>query len=333
MPRAEPAGTDVCIREMQLDRRTALKMTAATAAAAVAEPATGAQVKWSSGVERPKLMAPAEACDCHHYTYHLGFPTDRRGIPFPGDAAIADYRGLQRRLGIARHVVVQPSTYGIENRIMLAALTAFGPEARGVVVVADTVSHAELRRMHEQGVRGIRFNFAPPGPTTAAMIEPLARRIGELGWHIEVNVWAAQLPQLLPILARLPSAVVFDHLGHIPEPEGARHANFAIIRRLVDNGRTWVKLAAPYDATKIGPPTYADSSALARAYVELAPERVVWGTNWPHPGEDPKPDDALLFDLLLGWAPDEKVRHRILVENPAVLYGFPETRDNLVLRR
>ena len=101
-----------------------------------------------------------------------------------------------------------------------------------------------------------------------------------------------------------------------------RDPNFALVRSLIDKGRTWVKLAAPYDATKIGPPTYADSSALARAYVEAAPERMVWGTNWPHPGEDPKPDDALLFDLLLDWAPDETVRHRILVENPATLYGF-----------
>jgi len=99
---------------------------------------------------------------------------------------------------------------------------------------------------------------------------------------------------------------------------------FGMVRRLIDRGRTWVKLAAPYDATKIGPPTYADSSALARAYVKAAPERLVWGTNWPHPGEDPKPDDALLFDLLLDWAPDEKVRHRILVENPAALYDFPK---------
>lgn len=310
-----------------------LKMMAATGAAAITESAVAAQVKWSGGAERPKLKAPADACDCHHHIYDVAYPTDRRGIAFPGDASIADYRALQRRLGLARHVVVQPSTYGLDNRVTLAALAAFGAEARGIVVIDDAVSDLELRRMHEQGVRGIRFNFAPAGPATAAMIEPLSRRVADLGWHVEVNVWAAQLAALVPILARVPTPVVFDHLAHIPEPEGPRHPNFALVRRLIDNGRTWVKLAAPYDATKVGPPSYADSSALARAYVETAPERVVWGTNWPHPGEDPKPDDALLFDLLLGWAPDEKLRHRILVENPAVLYDFPEARDNLVLRR
>jgi len=308
---------------MELDRRNVLQTMAAAVASMVAGTApAAAQVQWSGGSERPRLKAPPNACDCHHFIYDSRYPTDSRGIPFPGDALVADYRALQRRLGTTRQVLIQPSAYGLDNRVALDALSAFGHEARAVVVVADRVSDAELRRMHQQGVRGIRFNFAPAGPTTPAMIEPLSHRVRDLGWHVEIDVWAAAAPDMIPILARLPSPVVFDHLGHIPEPEGVRHPLFAMIRRLIDNGRTWVKLAAPYDATKIGPPTYADSSALARAYVELAPERVVWGTNWPHPGEDPKPDDALLFDLLLGWAPDDRVRHRILVENPAALYDF-----------
>jgi len=311
---------------VELDRRKLLQTMAAaiTSTAAGASPAA-AQVKWSGGSERPKLRAPPNACDCHHFIYDSRYPTDRRGIPFPGDALVEDYRALQRRLGIARQVVIQPSTYGLDNRVALDAVAAFGREARAVVVVTDSVSDAELRRMHQRGVRGIRFNFAPAGPTTRDMIEPLSHRVRDFGWHIEVDVWAAALPEIIPILARLKSPVVFDHLGHIPEPEGVRHPLFAMIRGLIDNGRTWVKLAAPYDATKIGPPTYADSSALARAYVQIAPERVVWGTNWPHPGEDPKPDDALLLDLLLNWAPDERVRHRILVENPALLYDFPNS--------
>ncbi|MBV9587744.1 MAG: amidohydrolase family protein [Alphaproteobacteria bacterium] len=311
---------------MEPDRRKVLKMMAASAAALFPNAAPAAtQVKWSSGAEPPRLKAPAGACDCHHYVYDSRYPIDRRGIRFPGDALAADYRALQRRLGITRQVIIQPSTYGADNRVTLAALGAFGPEARGIVVLDERVSDVELRHMHERGVRGIRFNFAPPGPTTAAMIEPLARRIGDLGWHVEVNAWAAVLPAILPILARLPSPVVLDHLGRIPEPEGAHDRLFAMVRGLLDNGRTWIKLAAAYDATKIGPPTYADSSALARAYVETAPERVVWGSNWPHPGEDPKPDDALLFDLLLDWAPDDGMRHRILVDNPAALYDFPKS--------
>src|SRR5438874_1086509 len=167
--------------------------------------AGGGPVKWSTGTELPKLKAPAHACDCHHYLYDSRYPVDRRGIMFPGNASIADYRALQRRLGITRQVVVQPSAYGVDNRPVLAALAAFGREARGVVVVDDNISDAELRRMHERGVRAIQFNFGPPGPTPPAMIEPLARPFGELGSRVEVNVWPGELPAILPSLARLPA--------------------------------------------------------------------------------------------------------------------------------
>src|SRR5438477_1502554 len=227
---------------MEPDRRRLMQMMAA-ALVADTTPAAG-PVKWSTGTELPKLKAPAHACDCHHYLYDSRYPVDRRGIMFPGNASIADYRALQRRLGITRQVVVQPSAYGVDNRPVLAAVAALGRAARGVVVVADNISDAELRRMHERGVRAIQFNFAPPGPTTPAMIEPLSRRVSDLGWHVEVNVWAAQLPEILPILARLLSPIVLEHLGHIPEPEGVRDPLFGMVRRLIDRGRTWVKLAA-----------------------------------------------------------------------------------------
>src|SRR5205814_533908 len=151
---------------MEPDRRRLLQMMAA-ALVADTTPAAG-PVKWSTGTELPKLKAPAHACDCHHYLYDSRYPVDRRGIMFPGNASIADYRALQRRLGITRQVVVQPSAYGVDNRPVLAALAALGREARGVVVVDENISDAELRRMHERGVRAIQFNFAPPGPTTPA---------------------------------------------------------------------------------------------------------------------------------------------------------------------
>ena len=119
---------------------------------------------------------------------------------------------------------------------------------------------------------------------------------------------------------------MFDHLARIPEPEGVGHPLFAKVHALTDKGKTWVKLSGVYADTKIGPPTYADSTSVAQAYAKAAPERCVWGSDWPHPGErEKKPDDAVLFDLLLVWAPDEKVRHRILVENPAALYDYPKS--------
>src|SRR6266567_5979396 len=200
------------------------------------------------------------------------------------------------------------------------------PTARMVAVVDDTVSTEELKRMHALGVRGIRFNLAQAGATTPEMLEPLSKRINDLGWHIQINATAATIMEIMPILEKVPSPIVFDHLAHIPEPEGVSHPLFGKVRGLIDKGKTWVKLSGAYADTKVGPPTYADSTAVAQAYAKAAPERCVWGSDWPHPGErEKKPDDAILFDLLLAWAPDEKLRHRILVENPVVLYDFPKT--------
>jgi predicted TIM-barrel fold metal-dependent hydrolase len=295
----------------------------AVALAAGGRAAAAQNPNLSSGSESPQLKAPAGCTDCHHYLYDPSYPAVSDRVSRPDKATADDYRQLMRRLGIARHVIVQPSAYGSDNRLLLDALSGFGAEARGIAVATPDTSDAELKRLDALGVRGLRFSFAPAGSITQAMIAPLAQRVEPLGWQVEINAWARDLPAMIALLEGLPTPVVLDHFGHIPEPEGARDALFGQVLRLVDKGKTWVKLAAPYDATKIGPPTYADSSALARAYVKAAPERLVWGTNWPHPGENPKPDDALLFDLLPDWAPDPAVRNRILVDNPQVLYGFP----------
>jgi len=312
------------------DRRDVLKTISVGGAAAllgaVPRRTAAQQVKWSEGTEPPKLKAPANACDCHHHIYGSQYKVDPRSTLRPGDASVEDYRGFQKRIGTSRNVVVQPSTYGTENAPTLDAVAAIGPQARAVVVVDDTVSDAELKRMHAQGARGIRFNLAQTGATTAEMLEPLSKRVNALGWHIQINAPAAKIAEIMPILEKVPSRIVFDHLAHIPEPDGINHPLFGQVLKLIDKGNTWVKLSGAYADTKIGPPTYADSSAVAQAYAKAAPERCVWGSDWPHPGErEKKPDDAVLFDLLLTWVPDEKARHRVLVENPAVLYDFPKT--------
>ena len=309
-----------------LDRRELLKtMTAAAAAGLIGGRAGSADaqaVKWSSGTEAPKLKAPANATDCHHHIYDAKYPVDPKATLRPADALVEDYRALQKRIGTTRNVIVQPSTYGIDNRCTLDALVAMGPNARAVVVVNDTVTDAELQRMHAMGARGIRFNLAQAGATTPEMMQPLAARVNALGWHIQINASAAKIMEVMPLLERVSSPIVFDHLAHIPEPDGINNPLYAKVLALMDKGRTWVKLSGAYADTKVGPPTYADSSAVARAYAKAAPERCVWGSDWPHPTEKDKPDDAVLFELLLDWVPDEKARHRVLVENPAVLYGF-----------
>jgi predicted TIM-barrel fold metal-dependent hydrolase len=308
-------------------RREVLKAApAALLLGAHARLAAAQSVKWSVGTESPKLKAPANATDCHHHIYDAKYPVDPRATLRPGDALVSDYRALQRRIGTTRNVLIQPSTYGTDNRCHLDALAAFGPSARMVAVVDDKVSAAELKRLHGLGVRGIRFNLATGGATTQDMIEPLAKRVNDLGWHIQINANPDKIMEIMPILERVPSSIVFDHLAHIPQPDGVKHPLFARVTALMDKGRTWMKLSGAYADTKVGPPSYADSSAVARAYAKAFPERCVWGSDWPHPTEQQKqlPDDALLFDLLADWVPDGKTRNRILVDNPTTLYDFPK---------
>jgi predicted TIM-barrel fold metal-dependent hydrolase len=303
-------------------RRTVL---AAGAGIALARGAVAQQVVWSTGTEPAKTKAPARATDCHHHIYDSRFPADPTATLHPGNATVADYRMLQKRIGTTRNVVVQPSTYGVDNSCLLDALAQFGTRnTRGVAVVNTSVTDAELQRLHTAGVRGIRFNIAQAGATTVEMIEPLSQRVVKLGWHIQVNAPSEKILANAAIWERVPTQIVFDHLAHLREPDGVKDPTFAVVSALLTKGKAWVKLSGAYADTKVGPPTYADSTAVARAYVQLAPQRLVWGSDWPHPTEkdNAKPDDALLFDLLTQWAPDEATRRRILVDNPTRLYAF-----------
>ena len=309
-----------------VSRRTILAMMGASAAGAVIAPAQAQQVPWSSGTATAKTKAPPNATDCHHHIYSSRFKVDPNSTLRPGDASVADYRLLQKRIGTARNVIVQPSTYGVYNDGLIEALNECGPTARGVAVVNTSVTDDELKRLQAAGVRGVRFNLATPGgATTIEMLEPVANRIAPLGWHVQFNMPADMTLAAKDVLNRLPCQIVFDHLAHIPQPAGASHPAFAAVVDLMQKGKAWVKLSGAYQDTKVGPPTYADTIPLAQAYVKAAPERLVWGSDWPHPSEQRKPalpDDAGLFDLLAQWAPDEAVRNRILVDNPAKLYGF-----------
>ena len=163
--------------------------------------------------------------------------------------------------------------------------------------------------------------------TTPAMIEPLARRVAVLGWHIQFNMGGEQIVALAEVLRRLPTQLVFDHLASPPLPAGIAHPSHVIVRGLLDQGRAWVKLSGAYSNSKIGPPAYPEAGTIARDFVKAAPERLVWGSDWPHPSlpDDDKPNDALLFDLLSVWVPDAATRHRVLVRNPEALYGFAKS--------
>ncbi|HEY3938665.1 MAG TPA: amidohydrolase family protein [Bryobacteraceae bacterium] len=269
-----------------------------------------------------RSAAPAGAADCHHHIYDSRFPVDPNAVLRPADATVADYRLLQKRLGITRHVVVQPSTYGVDNRCLLDALQQFGlATSRGIAVVRPDIPNAQLKHMDAAGVRGIRFNLSPGGATTLEMIAPLSKRMAAFGWHIQVNAPSEQIRAAAELWNRVPVPIVFDHLAHIPEPGGPDSA-YAVVSNLLQKGKGWVKLSGAYIDSAVGPPSYADRAAIAKAYVKEAPERLVWGTDWPHPTTRRKPDDVVLFDLLAVWVRDESTRTRILVDNPERLYGF-----------
>lgn len=280
-------------------------------------------VPWSAGTEKPHVKMPHNAADCHHHIYDpQHFPYDPSAGLKPGPALIPDYRLLQKRLGISRHVIVTPSTYGVDNRCLVDALRQFGKKARGVAVVNTSVTDAELKELDAAGVRGIRLNLVQAGAITPEMTETLAKRVAPLGWHIQVNALADQIVANQDLWNRIPCNIVFDHLGHLPQPQGIKHPAFGVLSALLQKGKGWVKLTGAYQDSKVGPPTYADTIPIANAYVKEAPERLVWGTDWPHPTEQVKPDDAILADLLLKWVPDEATRKRVLVDNPAKLYRF-----------
>ncbi|MFB4368947.1 MULTISPECIES: amidohydrolase family protein [unclassified Pseudomonas] len=271
---------------------------------------------------RPRFTPPAGSVDCHMHLYDSRYPASPTATLFPPDASLEQYRAVQKRLGIRRMVIVNPSTYGTDNRLMLDGLLRSRGDARGVAVIENSIGEDELASLHEAGVRGIRFNLSVGGAGLDDL-ETLAARVNELGWNVQFAA-GNMLTELESRLAKLPANVVIDHLGHVPQPEGTQSAAFAALSRLVDGGKLWVKLSAPYLRSKVGGPGYEDAGKVATALIRQNPERMLWGSDWPHPtlSADQKPDDARVLDLLADWAPDQKALSLILRDNPVSLYGF-----------
>src|SRR6185436_11931897 len=283
---------------------------------------TGVTVPIDSDV-KPKLKAPPGLCDTHMHVYDGSYPTAPTAKFVPPDAPVSAYQKMCRRLGIERTVVVQPSTYGKDNRCTLKAVADIGSNARCIVVVDESVTDAELDRLTKLGARGIRFFMLPGAPLPWEILETMSARVAPFGWHVQLQLDGRDLPEREAMLKRLTSTLVVDHVGKFLEPVPLDHPGFKVLRGLVDGGRTWVKLSAPYEVSKAGPPTYDDVGKLAKALAKAAPERMLWATNWPHPTPGaPVPDDAWMLDMLLDWIPDEAARRKVLVENPARLYGF-----------
>lgn len=273
---------------------------------------------------KPPFDVPPDACDCHA---HLLGPADRypyeptRNYTSP-DASEPQYLATLAALGVSRMVLVQPSVYGTDNRRMLDGMREIGPRCRGVAVLESSVSPDRLRQLHDAGIRGVRINNVTPNGTDLQDLEELAAKIAPLDWHIQLYQQGDEYVRLENRLLSLPVPIVIDHMGQITTHDGLASAPFQSILRLLDSGKVWIKLSGAYRVSSDGPP-YADVGPYAVALARHAPERCVWGTDWPHTDvRSNMPDDGQLMALLAHWAPNAETRRQILVENPATLYGF-----------
>ena len=273
---------------------------------------------------RPRLVAPPGACDTHMHFYDESAPPAPGGPPLPGNFTVPMYQAVQKRLGLERVIVVQPNAYEADNRVTLDAIRALGPGAKGVGVVRPEASAAEIAHLSMGGICAQRIFQLPHGAVGFDKMDQVMARVHPFGWHANIQLDGRDLPKYEAQIRKLPGKFVIDHVGKFLEPVAPQHEAFRCLLRLLDTGRCWVKLSAPYEVSKTGAPAYQDVARLAKALVKHTPERMLWASNWPHPSvpKDRAPDDADLLDLLLEWAPDEATRKRILVDNPAQLYGF-----------
>jgi D-galactarolactone isomerase len=275
------------------------------------------------------FTVPDGAADCHHHIYDPRFAYNPKAVLKPPFATVTDYKVLQKKLGTSRNVMVQPSTYGTDNRCLMDVLAQLGENCRAVCVVNSKVTDAELKMLHEAGARGVRVQFGLGNPVDADEVMPLAKRIVAMGWHIQCNMPPEQLVQMEQLLLSLPVPVIIDHLGRAVDTKGPEYVT---VRKLLDSGHGWVKLSGAYLYGGGTPPDYAGASAAAKGYIKAAPERCVWGSDWPHPDATKvlnpvaMPDDVTLLHLMAQWAPAPALRHRILVENPEHFYGFDPAR-------
>jgi 2-pyrone-4,6-dicarboxylate lactonase len=278
---------------------------------------------------KPSLALPPRACDCHA---HICGPRSRYAysparIYTPPDALLPDYRRMLDTLGVERAVLVQPSVYGTDNAALFDALASDPARLRGVAVVEPDVPQAELERLHRAGVRGVRCNIVDvkegKGSLPMQALRALAEKIQAFGWHIEFLLHADEFPDLDRAFDGFPADVVFGHLGYMRTGSGLDAAGFRALLRLIERGRAWVKLTGPYRISDAAASPYADVTPFARALVAAAPERIVWGSDWPHVMvKTAMPNDGTLCELLADWVPDARARRSILVDNPARLYGF-----------
>ena len=319
-----------------LTRRRVLSRIGAAGTATLVLKAVRAVAAAPSTVKTPvDFDVPRGACDCHvhifdptHYPYFSG------RLYTPPEASIDDLRNLQSALHFDRVVVVTPSVYGIDNRCTMNAVRTLGARARGVAVIDETMPPGALDDLAAANIRGVRLNFETAGESDPAnarrILLATAQQLQGRNWHIQINTHLSVISALKGDIMGLAMPVIFDHFGGAKAAPGTGQPGFADLLDLVKSGRAYVKISAAY-RTSDKKPDFPDTAPLAQALVAANSDRVVWGSNWPHPGRGPSPtalappypnDDGAVLNLLPIWVPDPAIRKKILVDNPARLYGF-----------
>lgn len=269
---------------------------------------------------------PANACDAHCHVFGPAgrFPFSPGRSYTPPDAGIDKFEALQERLGLSRAVFVQASCHGTDNAAMVDALRRGRGRYAGVAMIDESFTDTDLGALHDAGVRGTRFNFVGHlgGAPEPDVFWRLVDRVQSFGWHIVVHFDAEDLPEYAAMLDRMPCPYIIDHMARVPTSDGVDQAPFRTLLELLDDERCWVKISGAERLTADGRPPYDDVVPYARAIVAAAPDRVLWGSDWPHPNVRHMPDDGDLVDLLVDMIPDPATRDRVLVENPETLYDF-----------
>jgi predicted TIM-barrel fold metal-dependent hydrolase len=278
--------------------------------------------------KKPNFVAPPKACDahCHIFGPAAQFPFAEGRSYSPPDSGFDKFQKLQKTLGLERAVIVQATCHGTDNAVTLDAIARSGGRYRGVALVDETFSDDDYRKLDEGGIRGIRFSFARhigAAPDFSKVL-PIVKRVAPLGWHVVLYMEAVDIVENVKTLESMPAPVVIDHMGRVKARDGVGQEAFQLLLGLLrEKDDFWIKICGAERISSAGPP-YTDAVPFAQACIAAAPDRVLWGTDWPHPNiEGHMPNDGDLMNLLALYAPDEAVRNRILVDNPARLYGFP----------
>lgn len=284
-------------------------------------PLQTAPMRPASSVTRPSFVMPQGACDAHFHVFEPGYGHVAEPLYTFPDATVGQYTALCEVLGLDRMVLVQPTFYGTDNSLLVHTLERLGERCRGVARIEDDVSDAELDRLHAAGVRAIRLDlFARRDLPTAelqAFIERMVARAEPRGWHLQFYTPGVIVRDLLPFLAELEHPFVIDHMGYMLEADGLTRADFDRLLDVLERGRCWIKLSGPYRIAKDKP--LATLQPLGRALVQTRPDRLLWGSDWPHLPNGQR-DTGELLELLADWAPAESDRRRILVDAPDELF-------------